>query len=305
MLEIMVELQDTHTMFKKKLLRVAMFRKRQGMYKEIFKLLPLEMLQIKEGCPGVILSNEQNDFLLVDAAQMEELEKLSVDICMIARIKQENIDSDEGHNYDFAFISEVQTPSTNYMNPLFTVNNHEQTYHKQPKIIYSTICDDQINSDIIFDDLNMEVNNGSVEHDKYVHDSYKLEQLARIAYKEAEKQQIIANKVKQQNVELTKQVEQYNKIVQVFETNKATKTNLQTKFIEPDRKVKLSDLDLEEDALVVAVTAFENHLEERQSVDTTSGIGMTPSIVKGDGITMTCDTVIMTDKEKPLEDSTG
>ncbi|GKF23364.1 hypothetical protein Tco_0075686, partial [Tanacetum coccineum] len=45
-LEMMVELQDVHTMFKKKLLRVAMFRKRLGMYKEIFKLLLLEMLQM-------------------------------------------------------------------------------------------------------------------------------------------------------------------------------------------------------------------------------------------------------------------
>ncbi|GJR09118.1 hypothetical protein Tco_0791770 [Tanacetum coccineum] len=152
----------------------------------------------------VILSNEQNDFLLVDVVQMEELEELSANICMMAIIQPINIDSDEGSSCDSAFISDIQTPSTSYMNPLFTDRNREQTYHEQPKIINSIIGDDQINSNIIFYDPNVKVNIGNVGHDKHVHDSYKLEQLGRNAYKEAEKQQIIANKVKQQNVELTK-----------------------------------------------------------------------------------------------------
>ncbi|GJT87598.1 hypothetical protein Tco_1069315 [Tanacetum coccineum] len=46
MLEMMVDLQDDHIMFKKNLLRVAMFRKRVGMYKELFQLLHNEMLQM-------------------------------------------------------------------------------------------------------------------------------------------------------------------------------------------------------------------------------------------------------------------
>ncbi|GJZ65372.1 integrase, catalytic region, zinc finger, CCHC-type containing protein [Tanacetum coccineum] len=154
-------------------------------------------------------------FFLADAAQMEEFEELSANICMMARIQPSIINSDEGPNYDSAFISEVQTPSTSYMNPLFMDNIHEQIYHEQPKIINSTISDDQIYSDIIFDDPNMEVNSGSFEHNKNVHNSYKLEQLAKNAYKEAEKQQIIANKVKQQNVELAKQLEQYKERVQL------------------------------------------------------------------------------------------
>nr|GEX12542.1 reverse transcriptase domain-containing protein [Tanacetum cinerariifolium] len=40
------ELQEARTMFKKKMLRVVMFRKRPRMYKEIFKLLLLEMSQM-------------------------------------------------------------------------------------------------------------------------------------------------------------------------------------------------------------------------------------------------------------------
>ncbi|GJZ92881.1 hypothetical protein Tco_0664946 [Tanacetum coccineum] len=126
------------------------------------------------------------------------------------------------------------------MNPLFSNSIHEQTYHKQPKIINSTIGDDQINSDIIFDDPNVEVNSGSVEHDKYAHDSHdnELEQLARNAYKDAEKQQILAQKVEQQNVWLRKLLEQYKERVWIFETNNATKTNFHKEFIEADCRAK-------------------------------------------------------------------
>nr|GEU80197.1 retrovirus-related Pol polyprotein from transposon TNT 1-94 [Tanacetum cinerariifolium] len=149
------------------------------------------MLLAKKDEARVILSNEQNDFLLANVVQMEELEELSANICMMARIQPANNESDEGPSYDSAFISDVQTPSTSYMNPLFSNSNHEQTYHEQPKIIKAKIIDDQINSDIIFDDPNVEVNSGSVEHDKNAHDSHdiKLEQLARNAYKEVEDQQ--------------------------------------------------------------------------------------------------------------------
>ncbi|GKC38721.1 hypothetical protein Tco_1051105, partial [Tanacetum coccineum] len=155
---------------------------------------------------GVILSNEQNDFLIANAAQMEEIEELGTNICMMVRIQLANIDSDEGPSYDSAFISEVQTPSTSNMNPLFL---------------------DKVNS-------------GIVVHDKKDHDSHdnELEQLARNAYKEAEKQQIIAQKVKQQNVVLTKQLEQYKERVRVFETNNATKTNFHKGFIKADRQAK-------------------------------------------------------------------
>nr|GEU72840.1 hypothetical protein [Tanacetum cinerariifolium] len=65
-------------------------------------------------------------------------------------------------------------------------------------------------SNVIFDEPNEDVNSGSVEKDNSVQDLYELEQLARNAYKEAKKQQIIAKKVQQQNIMLTKQLELYN-----------------------------------------------------------------------------------------------
>ncbi|GKE01926.1 hypothetical protein Tco_1389909 [Tanacetum coccineum] len=158
---------------------------------------------------GVIVSDEQNDFLFADATRMEDIEELSANICLMTRIQPANFDSDVGLSYDYAFLSEVQTPSTSYVNPLFAKDKQDQKYPKQPKIINNTIGDDQIDSNIIFDEPNEDVNSGSVEYDNNVQESYELEQLARNAYREAEKQQIIAKKVQLQNTVLTKQLESY------------------------------------------------------------------------------------------------
>ncbi|GKA17957.1 integrase, catalytic region, zinc finger, CCHC-type containing protein [Tanacetum coccineum] len=136
---------------------------------------------------GVILIDEQNDFLFADASRMEEFKELSANICLMDKIQPTNIDSDVGPSYDVAFLSEVHTPSTSYVNPLFAKDDQEQKYPTQPKIINNTIGDDQIDSNIIFDEPNEVVNSGSVDYDNNVQESYELEQLARNAYKKAEK----------------------------------------------------------------------------------------------------------------------
>ncbi|GJR62038.1 ribonuclease H-like domain-containing protein [Tanacetum coccineum] len=153
-----------------------------------------QMLLAKQDEARVIFTDEQNDFLLADASRMEEIKELSANICLMVRIQPADFDSNEGSSYDFAFLSEVQTPSTSYVNPLFAKETQEQKYPKQPKIINNTIGDDQIDSNIIFVEPNGDVNSGSVEYDNNVQESYYLEQLARNAYKEVEKQQIIAKK---------------------------------------------------------------------------------------------------------------
>ncbi|GJU12817.1 integrase, catalytic region, zinc finger, CCHC-type containing protein, partial [Tanacetum coccineum] len=158
---------------------------------------------------GVILTDEHNDFLFADASRMEKIEKLSTNICLMAKIQPANYDYDAGPSDDSAFLSEVQTPSTSYVNPLYAKDKQEQKYLKQPKIINKTISDDQVDNNIIFDEPNEDVNSGSVKYDNNVQESYELEQLARNTYKEAEKQQIIAKKVQQQNIVLTKQLESY------------------------------------------------------------------------------------------------
>ncbi|GKA88307.1 hypothetical protein Tco_0810071 [Tanacetum coccineum] len=46
-----------------------------------------QMLLAKQDEAGVILTDEQNDFLFVDASRMEEIEELSANICLMARIQ--------------------------------------------------------------------------------------------------------------------------------------------------------------------------------------------------------------------------
>ncbi|GJR16309.1 gag-pol polyprotein [Tanacetum coccineum] len=133
-----------------------------------------QMLLAKQDEAGVILTDEQNDFLFADASRMEEIEELSANICLMARIQPADNPSDAGPSYDSAFISEVQSSSN--------TENEEQMYLTHTKIINSTIGDDQIDSDIIFDSPNGNVNSGSIEKDTHVLDLCALEQLARNAY---------------------------------------------------------------------------------------------------------------------------
>ncbi|GKA04006.1 hypothetical protein Tco_0676787 [Tanacetum coccineum] len=135
---------------------------------------------------GVILTDEQNDFLFADASRMEEIEELSANICLMTKIKPADNTSDAEPSYDSAFISEVQSSSN--------TENEEQMYPTHTKIINSTIGDDQIDSDIIFDSPNGNVNSGSIEKDAHVPDLCALEQLAKNAYQEAKKQLIFAQK---------------------------------------------------------------------------------------------------------------
>ncbi|GKC30277.1 hypothetical protein Tco_1037571 [Tanacetum coccineum] len=110
-----------------------------------------QMMLAQQDEVGVILTDEQNDFLFTDASRMEEIKELSANICLMARIQSTNFDSYEGPSYDFACLGKVQTPSTSYVNLLFAKDKQEQKYPKQPKIINNIIGDDQIDSNIIFD----------------------------------------------------------------------------------------------------------------------------------------------------------
>ncbi|GKB01969.1 hypothetical protein Tco_0830013 [Tanacetum coccineum] len=103
----------------------------------------------------------------------------------------------------------VNTKFLNCLQPEWLKANHQ----KQTKIINNIIGDDQIDSNIIFDTPNDDVNGSNVEYDNNAQKSYELEQFVRNAYKKAEKQQTIAKKVQQQNTMLTTQLELYTEKV--------------------------------------------------------------------------------------------
>ncbi|GJU45811.1 retrovirus-related pol polyprotein from transposon TNT 1-94 [Tanacetum coccineum] len=230
-----------------------------------------QMLLAKQDEAGVILTDEQNDFLFADASRMEEIEELSANICLMARIQPADNTSDAGPSYDSAFISEVQSSSNN--------ENEEQMYPTHTKIINSTIGDDQIDSDIIFDSPNGNVNSGSIEKDTHVPDLCALEQLARNAYQEAEKQQIFAQKVQKQNTTLTSQLELYKERVRVLE-NINGDNNYLNEFLEADKRAKhfsqqaqsqfvrdrdiIRDLEKQRDKLDLDVKDYKRKNEELQ-----------------------------------------
>ncbi|GJX57796.1 hypothetical protein Tco_0287693 [Tanacetum coccineum] len=93
------------------------------------------MLLAKQDEVGFILTDEQNDFFFSDASWMEEIKELSENICLMVIIQPANIDSEARPSYNSAFLSEVQTPSTSYVNPLFDKDDQEQHYLTQPKIL--------------------------------------------------------------------------------------------------------------------------------------------------------------------------
>ncbi|GJS71132.1 retrovirus-related pol polyprotein from transposon TNT 1-94 [Tanacetum coccineum] len=201
-----------------------------------------QMLLAKQDEDGGILTDEQNDFLFADASMMEEIEELSANICLMARIQPADQNSDD-------------EPS------------------------YNTIDDDQINSDIQFDSVKGNVNSGGVEKDTHVHDLCALETLARNAYDEAAKQQRFAQKVQQQNMTLTSQIEMYKERNRVLE-NITKDNNYLKEFLEADERAKrvqkqaesqlyrdrdiIRDLEKQRDKLSQEVKHFKQKNEELQ-----------------------------------------
>nr|GEW23365.1 hypothetical protein [Tanacetum cinerariifolium] len=110
----------------------------------------------------------------------------------------------------------------------------------QAMILLSTIGDDQIDRNIIFNTPNENVNSGSVEKDTHVPDLCVLEQLTRNEYQEAEKQQIFAQKVQKQNKTLNSQLELYKERVWVLE-NINEDNNYLNEFLKADQSAKHFD----------------------------------------------------------------
>ncbi|GJS56892.1 hypothetical protein Tco_0651676 [Tanacetum coccineum] len=114
--------------------------------------------------------------------QNETLEELTVAVIMMARIQSADDNTASEPSYDAKAISEVNA----------STRVHEQVNRVQCKTIIHTSDDDQIDSNIIFDDPYVENNGGTSEHDSTSHDEYhdikmmvynKLSSHDRIVYK--------------------------------------------------------------------------------------------------------------------------
>ncbi|GKD60111.1 hypothetical protein Tco_1297620 [Tanacetum coccineum] len=104
MLGMVVDMQEGRLLIKESLLKVGMFIRRLGMEmcREVYELKLLQEMLLMF---SAITTMPKNYFLLMDASKIEELEVLSANICMMARIQQSDNGSKNGPSYDSALIS--------------------------------------------------------------------------------------------------------------------------------------------------------------------------------------------------------
>ncbi|GJZ89930.1 hypothetical protein Tco_0661857 [Tanacetum coccineum] len=126
---------------------------------------------------GSILKDEENNFLLDNSYGEETMEELIVAVMLMARIQPAGSNAETVPSYDAKSVSEVTASS----------KVHEQMSHVKRKPIIQTSDDDQIDSNIIFDDPYVEHNGGTSDHDSNAHDDYhEVQMLAYNVQKEAE-----------------------------------------------------------------------------------------------------------------------
>ncbi|GKD72472.1 hypothetical protein Tco_1330754 [Tanacetum coccineum] len=148
---------------------------------------------------GDNLSNEENDFML-DISYREDLEELTASVMLMARLLPADENAETVASYDAKAVSQVHASS----------KVHEQVSHGKHKTIIQTTDDDQIDSNIIFDDPFVENNGGTSEHDSTAHDEYReIQMLAYNVQREAENQKSLNNELKKQKDLLQRDLETF------------------------------------------------------------------------------------------------
>nr|GEW54490.1 hypothetical protein [Tanacetum cinerariifolium] len=136
-----------------------------------------QMLLAMKDEAGNNLKDEENDFMLDNSYGDDTLEELIAAVIMMAQIQTADDNADREPSYDVKAVSEVYASN----------KVHEQVNHAKRKTIIHTSADDQIDSNIIFDDAYVENNGGTSEHDLNAHDEYhNIQMLAYNVQREAE-----------------------------------------------------------------------------------------------------------------------
>ncbi|GJU94962.1 retrovirus-related pol polyprotein from transposon TNT 1-94 [Tanacetum coccineum] len=167
-----------------------------------------QMLLAMKDEAGSNLSNEENDFML-DTSYGEDLEELTAAVMLMARLQPADENAETVPSYDAKAVSQVHASS----------KVHEQVSHGKRKTIIQTTDDDQIDSNIIFDDPFVENNGGTSEHDSTAHDEYReIQMLAYNVQREAENQKRLNNELKKQKDLLQRELETFKDRVKTFES---------------------------------------------------------------------------------------
>ncbi|GJW34743.1 hypothetical protein Tco_0057663 [Tanacetum coccineum] len=157
-----------------------------------------QMLLAMKDKAGSNLNNEENDFMLDTSYGEETMEELTDAVMLTARIQPTDGNAETVSSYDSKTVSEVNASS----------KVHEQMRCAKRKTIIQTSDDDQIDSNIIFDDPYVENNGGTSDHDSNDHDEYhKIQVLAYDVQREAENQKRLNSELKKQKMLLQKELE--------------------------------------------------------------------------------------------------
>ncbi|GJS32690.1 hypothetical protein Tco_0531072 [Tanacetum coccineum] len=107
----------------------------------------------------------------------------------------------------------------NMLEELNAASDHEQRHHEKLETIIHTSADDQIDSDIIFDDPYVDNNSGHAEHDINAHDQslYDFESLINNVQVDAKKQHKMNIELKKQQALLQQELEMCEERVKEFE----------------------------------------------------------------------------------------
>ncbi|GJX51328.1 hypothetical protein Tco_0278173 [Tanacetum coccineum] len=217
----------------------------------------------------------------------ETLEELTVAVIMMAQIQPADDSAVIEPNYDAKAVSEV-----NASHKMIPKGVHEHKNHRKRKTVVNTSDDDQIDSNIIFDNPYVENNGGSDEHDSNAHDEYHdIQILAYNVQREDENKNRLNNELKKQKELLQKELETCQERVKTFESKmvqcskyKETREELKLEIradkdtikLSKNEKINLKDIvDLEEklsshDQIVYKIG---------QSVQTIHMLGKTPNKV--------------------------
>ncbi|GJV07332.1 hypothetical protein Tco_1344988 [Tanacetum coccineum] len=167
------------------------------------------------------LNNKENDFMLDTLYGEETFEELTDVVMVMAQIQPVDGNAETVPSYDANAISELNASS----------KVHEQMRHEKRKIIIQTSDDDQIDSNIIFDDPYMENNGGTSDHDSNDHDEYhKIQMLAYYIQREAKNKKRLNNELKKQKMLLQKLERELRNDKNIIDRLLKDKENIQSDF---------------------------------------------------------------------------
>ncbi|GJZ44722.1 hypothetical protein Tco_0592318 [Tanacetum coccineum] len=187
-----------------------------------------QMLLAMKDEAGSNLNNEENDFML-DTSYGEDLEELTAAVMLMARLQPTDDNAENVPSYDAKAVSQVHASS----------KVHEQVSHGKRQTIIQTTNDDQIDSNIIFDDPFVENNGGTSKHDSTAHDEYReIQMLAYNVQREAENQKRLNNELKQQKDLLQRELETFKDRVKTFESKTIQYSTYKETCDELERKLR-------------------------------------------------------------------